>query len=99
MDKIDFKLKKAILDSDFLISCKNSIFPKLLLFAVSNKQLRASETNIYCQKHLINQEFYRKQKPVKISQDKKSGTTSVYFFTAAVNYEHRKARFKIKCTS
>ena len=33
LEKIDFKLKKAILDLEFLISSrKNSVFPKFLLF-------------------------------------------------------------------
>ena len=44
LEKIDFKLRKAILDLDFLISCrKNSVFPKFLQFKVSNKQVRASK--------------------------------------------------------
>ena len=36
LEKIDFKLRKAILDLDFLISCrKNSVFPKFLQFKQS----------------------------------------------------------------
>ena len=49
LEKLDFKHKKAILDLDFLISCrKNSVFPKFLQFKVSNKQLRASKAYISC---------------------------------------------------
>ena len=49
--EIDFKLKKAILDLDFLISCrKNSVFLKFLQFKVCSKQLRASKAYISCQK-------------------------------------------------
>ena len=71
LEKIDFKLKKAILDLDFLISCrKNSVFPKFLQFKVSNKQLRASKAYISCQKRLLNQEVNNKQKAVKILQEK-----------------------------
>ena len=67
LEKIDFKLRKAILDLDFLISCrKNSVFPKFLQFKVSNKQLRASKEYISCQKRLLNQEVNNKQKAVKI---------------------------------
>ena len=36
LEEIDFKLKKTILDLDFLISCrKNSVFPKFLQFKQS----------------------------------------------------------------
>ena len=71
LEKIDFKLRKAILDLDFLISCrKNSVFPKFLQFKVSNKQLRASKAYISCQKRLLNQEVNNKQKAAKILQQK-----------------------------
>ena len=60
-----------MLDLGFLISCtKNSVFPKFLLFKVSNKQLRASKTYISCQKRLLNQEINNKQKAVKPIQQK-----------------------------
>ena len=71
LEKIDFKLRKAILDLDFLISCrKNSVFPKFLKFKVPNKQLRASKAYISCQKRLLNQEVNNNQKTVKILQQK-----------------------------
>ena len=71
LEKIDFKLRKAILDLDFLISCrKNSVFPKFLQFKVSNKQLRASKAYISCQKRLLNQEIDNKQKAIKSLQQK-----------------------------
>ena len=55
LEKSGFKHKKAILDLDFLISCKkNSVFPKFLQFKVSNKQVRPSKTYISCQKRLLN---------------------------------------------
>ena len=67
LEKIDFKLKKAILDLEFLISSrKNSVFPKFLLFKVSNKQLIVSKAYISGQKTLLNQEINNKQKAVKI---------------------------------
>ena len=71
LEKLDFKHKKAILDLDFLISCrKNSVFPKFLLFKVSNKQLRASKAYISCQKRVLNQEINNKQKAAKSIQQK-----------------------------
>ena len=69
--KIDFKLKKAILDLDVLISCrKNSVFSKFLQFKVSNKQLIASKAYIFCPKRSLNEEVNNKQKAVKILQGK-----------------------------
>ena len=71
LEKIDFKLKKAILDLDVLISCrKNSVFSKFLQFKVSNKQLRASKAYIFCPKRSLNEEVNNKQKAVKILQGK-----------------------------
>ena len=71
LEKIDLKLRKAILDLYFLISCrKNSVFPKFLQFKVSNKRLRASKAYISCQKRLLNQEVNNKQKAVKMLQEK-----------------------------
>ena len=71
LGEIDFKLTKAILDLDFLISCrKNSVFSKFLQFKVSIKQLRISKAYISCQKRLLKQEVNNKQKAVKILQEK-----------------------------
>ena len=51
LEKIDFKHKTAVLDLDFLISCrKNSVSPEFLRFKVSSKQLRVSKAYISCQK-------------------------------------------------
>ena len=71
LEKLDFKHKKAILDLDFLISCrKNSVFPKFLQFKISNKQLRPSKAYISCLKRLLSQEINNKQKAVKSIQQK-----------------------------
>ena len=59
------------MDLDFLTSyTKNIVFPKFLWFKVSNKQLIASKAYISCQKHLTNEETNKKQKPVKLLQQK-----------------------------
>ena len=71
LGKLDFKQKKAVLDLDFLISCrKNSVFPKFVWFKVSNRQPRASMAYISCQKCLLNQEINNSQKTVKSLQQK-----------------------------
>ena len=48
LEKIDFKLKKAILDLEFFCR-KNSAFLKFVQFKDSNKQLRASKAYLSCQ--------------------------------------------------
>ena len=56
LETLEFKHKKAILDIDFLISCrKNCVFPTSLQFKAYKKQLRASKAYISCQKSLLNQ--------------------------------------------
>ena len=59
LERLDFKHKKAILDLDFLISCrKNSVF-QFLQFKISNRQLRASKVyfffvkNVYLTRKII----------------------------------------------
>ena len=70
LKKIHFQHKKAILDLDFLISCRKNVFLKFLCFKVSNKQLRVSKAYISCQKRLLNKEVNNKQLAVKILQQK-----------------------------
>ena len=85
LEKIDFKIKKAILNLDFLISCrKKSVFLKFLQFKVSDKQLRASKAYISCQKRLLNQEVNNKQKAVKILQEKVVEVKNVLIVKRAV---------------
>ena len=52
LEEIDFKLKKTILDLDFLISCRKKIVFSRNFYSsnkVSNKQLRVSKAYIFCQ--------------------------------------------------
>ena len=66
LEKLDFKYRKALLDIEFLIPCRNcNDIPKFLHFKVSNRQLRSSATYITCQKSLLNREILNKQKAVK----------------------------------
>ena len=90
MEKLDFKHKKAILDLDFLISCKkNSVFPKLLQFKVSNRQLKSSKAYISCQKGLLNKEINNKQKAVKSLQKKFIAVTNSFNYKMSyIDYLH-----------
>ena len=68
-EKYDFKYKKAILDLDFLLTCKEkNIIPKFLRFKVPNRQLQFSNTYNICVKRLLNQEISNKRKLVRTAK-------------------------------
>ena len=53
-EKYDFKYKKAVLDLDFLFTCKKkNIIPKFLRLKVANRQLQFSNTYNICVKDII----------------------------------------------
>ena len=61
--KFDFKYRKALLDLEFLQSCKKEkLIPKFLQFKVANKRLESSEAYLSCQRRLLNQEMSIKYK-------------------------------------
>ena len=58
-EKFDFKYRKALLDLEFLQSCKKEkLIPKFLQFKVANKRLESSEAYLSCQRRLLNQDVY-----------------------------------------
>ena len=57
-EKVDYKLRKAKLDIDFLIKCQwGNVIPNFLKFLVANKDLRNSITYIKCQQSLLQTEI------------------------------------------
>ena len=65
-EKFDFKYRKALLDLEFLQSCKKEkLIPKFLQFKVANKRLESSEAYLSCQKRLLNQEMSIKYKTIR----------------------------------
>ena len=62
-EKFDFKYRKALVDLEFLQSCKKEkLSPKFL--QVANKRLESSEAYFSCQRHLLNQEMSMKYKTI-----------------------------------
>ena len=58
-EKFDFKYRKALLDLEFLQSCKKEkLIPKFLKFKVANKRLESSEAYLSCQRRLSNNQQY-----------------------------------------
>ena len=70
-EKFDFKNRKAVLDLEFLQSCKKEkLIPKFLQFQVANKRLESSEAYVSCQKRLRNQEISIKYKNIRTLYNK-----------------------------
>ena len=66
LENLNFQNRKALLDLDFSILCRNkNVIPKFLHFKVSNKELRKSNAYVIYQKCLVNQKTSNKQKVVK----------------------------------
>ena len=66
LENLNFQNRKALLDLDFSILCRNkNVIPKFLHFKVSNKELRKSNAYVIYQKCLVNQKTSNKQKAVK----------------------------------
>ena len=56
-DKLDYSLRKAELDLEFLLPCRDSnVIPNFLNFCVSNQPLKASLTYRECQLKLLQEE-------------------------------------------
>ena len=65
-EKIDYKLRKCMLDIVFLETClENKIIPKFLNFRVSNLHLKTSRAYHSCQMKLLREEISVKKSKVK----------------------------------
>ena len=65
-EKIDYKLRKCMLDIVFLEKClENKIIPKFLNFHISNLHLKTSGTYHSCQRKLLREEISVKKSIVK----------------------------------
>ena len=57
-EKIDYCLRKAEIDLEFLVKCKdNSVIPKFLNFRLANRSLRFSLIYAHCQSNLLLEEI------------------------------------------
>ena len=65
-EKIDYKLRKCMLDVVFLETClENKIIPKFLNFRVSSLHLKTSSAYHFCQMKLLREETSFKKSKVK----------------------------------
>ena len=65
LEKFDFKSRKALLDLEFLQSCKKQkLILKFLQFKVANKWLESYEAYLSCQRHLLDRKISIKCKTI-----------------------------------
>ena len=65
-EKIDYRLRKAELDLEFLVKCRdNNVIPKFLNFRLANRSLRFSLTYAHCQSNLLLEEIRLKKSNVR----------------------------------
>ena len=85
LDKFDFKYRKALLDLEFLHSCKQEkLIPKVIQVKVANKRLESSEAYLGCQRRLLNQKISIKHKTIR---------TLYYKITSTKNSLHNEISF------
>ena len=69
LEKLDYRLRKAELDLEFLCKCNdNNVIPKFLNFRVANNHLKFSTTYKQCQSNLLREEIRQKKSTVRILQ-------------------------------
>ena len=67
----DYRLRKAELDLEFLVKCRdNNLIPKFLNFGLANRPLRFSLTCAHCQSYLLLEEIRLKKSNVRVFEEK-----------------------------
>ena len=96
-EKFDFKYRKALLDLEFLQSCKkDKLILKFLQFKVLNKRLESSEAYLSCQRRLLNQEMSIKYKTIRALNNKiTSVKNNLYNEMSFTDYVHVVTKFLV----
>ena len=89
-ERFDFKYRKALLNLEFLQSCKKEkLIPKFLQFKVANKRLKSSEAYLSCERSLLNQEMSIKYKTIRALNNKiTSMKNDLYNEMSFIDYVH-----------
>ena len=97
LEKFDFKYTKALLDMEFLQSCKKEkLIPKFLQFKVANKRLESSEAYLSCQRRLLNQEISFEYKTIWTFYNKiTSMKNSLHIEMSFIDYVHVVTNFLV----
>ena len=97
LEKSDFKYRKALLDFEFLQSCKKEkLIPTFLQFKVANKRLELSEAYLSCRRCLLNQEMSIKYKTIWALYNKiASMKNKLYNQMSFIDYVHVITKFLV----
>ena len=89
-EKFDFKYRKALLDLEFLQSCKKEkLILKFLQFKVANKRLESSKAYLSCQRRLLNQEMSIIYKSIRaLNNEITSMKNNLYNEMRFIDYVH-----------
>ena len=68
LEKLDYHLRKAELDLQFLSKCDNSNIPNFLDFHFANSHLEHSSTYRLCQLNLLREKIFQKKCTVRTLQ-------------------------------
>ena len=95
LDKFDFKHRTALLNLEFLQSCKKEkLIPKFLQVKIANKRLESFEAFLNCQRRLLNQEISTKYKTVWTLYNKiTSMKNSLHSEKIFIDYVHVVTKF------
>ena len=66
LEKLDYRLRKAELDLQFLCKCDdNNVIPNFLNFPLANSHLKCSSTDRLCQLNLFREEIRQKKPTIR----------------------------------
>ena len=94
-EKTDYRLRKAELDLEFLVKCRNNnLIPKFLNFHLANRSLRFSLTYAQCQSNSLLQETRIKKSNVRVLRKEFDNLlSSLQQLIHSIDYAHICSKF------
>ena len=94
-EKLDYRLRKAELDLEFLLRCRDSnVIPNFLNFRVSSHYLKASLTYRQCQLKLLQEEIRHKKSDIRVlKKEFNSSHSSLQHEISFIDFAHVSSLF------
>ena len=94
-EKLDYRLRKAELDLEFLLRCRdNNVIPNFLNFRVSSHYLKASLTYRQCQLKLLQEEIRHKKSDIRVlKKEFNSSHSSLQHEISFIDFAHVSSLF------
>ena len=94
-EKHDYRLRKAELDVEFLLQCRdNNVISNFLDFCVSSQSLKASLTYRQCQLKLLQEEIRHKKSDIRVlKKEFNSSHFSLRYETRFIDFAHVSSLF------